>query len=55
MKTPCYQCPERSETCHAECERYLAYRDGRLKVYEERKKKSIGPPRGAKWSPKVCP
>ena len=26
MKTPCHGCTSRQEKCHAECEKYLAYR-----------------------------
>ncbi len=26
MKAPCYQCPDRHELCHAECEKYKEYR-----------------------------
>lgn len=25
-KTPCYQCNERTPTCHGPCKRYIAYR-----------------------------
>lgn len=25
MKAPCKNCPERSETCHSECDRYKAF------------------------------
>ena len=26
MTCPCRECEERTETCHAECEKYLAFR-----------------------------
>lgn len=26
MKTPCHGCTSRREKCHADCEKYLAYR-----------------------------
>lgn len=55
MKTPCYQCPERENLCHQECERYNEFRAEREKIYEERKRQSVDLPGGAKWSPKVCP
>ena len=53
-RPPCYGCTERSATCHAECEKYLAYRkqvdaqrDARIKdslawsVFKQRKTYNI--------------
>lgn len=37
-KVPCYKCEERTETCHSECERYLAWAEEREKFRNERYK-----------------
>lgn len=34
MKTPCHGCTSRHEKCHADCEKYLAYR---ARLAEQRK------------------
>lgn len=34
-------CPDRSVSCHSECENYLAAREKRLKEYEARKMISV--------------
>ena len=36
MKPPCKGCPERHELCHAECEKYIAYRADRDRHCAER-------------------
>ena len=36
MKAPCKDCPERSVTCHSECEKYLAFKEYRQKVTADR-------------------
>lgn len=35
-KDPCLDCPARSATCHATCERYLAASEKRRRENEER-------------------
>lgn len=34
---PCHGCPERTETCHAECERYRLWRVAKDAEYEQRR------------------
>lgn len=36
MKAPCYQCTERTATCHCNCEKYEAYAEHVKKEREER-------------------
>lgn len=38
MQAPCYGCTERHENCHAECERYKAFREEYKKREDELKK-----------------
>ena len=39
MKGPCEkECPYRSPTCHAECERYLTFAEERKRIYAEKMK-----------------
>lgn len=38
MKCPCQRCEDRRLLCHAECEKYLAFREENHRVYDERKK-----------------
>lgn len=39
MKQPCAKdCPERTEDCHATCERYKAFAADRLEKYAQRKR-----------------
>ena len=38
MKAPCFQCPDRSAHCHADCPRYAAYAAERAKILEARRK-----------------
>ena len=39
MKPPCYQCRERSPTCHGTCERYAAFAAERKTILAERNAK----------------
>ena len=42
IQNPCKrECAERSPTCHAECERYLAWCESRKPELKERAKKQI--------------
>ena len=36
MTCPCRVCEERTETCHAECEKYLAFRENCERLRKER-------------------
>lgn len=37
--TPCYKCPDRNVDCHAQCEKYLAFRKSLDETNEMIKKK----------------
>lgn len=36
MSTPCYNCPNRTEKCHANCDDYSTYAYERREVYATR-------------------
>lgn len=36
MNAPCYGCADREPLCHDRCERYLEYRESRIKASRER-------------------
>lgn len=38
MKAPCKNCEQRHESCHSDCDKYKAYRDGIKERQEEEKK-----------------
>lgn len=37
VKVPCHKCPDRTPTCHAECEKYLEY----AKIQEEKRQQRL--------------
>lgn len=42
MQNPCHKkCPERSPTCHSECERYEKFARERREMLDERKKQNV--------------
>ena len=40
LKVPCKDCPERSPTCHAKCEKYQEFNLRREELREARQKES---------------
>ena len=37
-KVPCYECEQRTETCHASCEKYKAYSMERIEINRDLRK-----------------
>lgn len=37
IKCPCHNCPDRVLKCHADCERYKAYLEDRIKIKKDLK------------------
>lgn len=36
MQSPCYDCPDRHENCHAKCDKYHAFKAEREAINEKR-------------------
>lgn len=37
MKYPCYNCPDRQQSCHSGCEKYKAFRKRNIETNAKRK------------------
>ena len=52
IKAPCKNCPERHEACHDQCQKYIAFRDEKLKqnLWMSMKNQYSVKPSGAKYN-----
>ena len=51
MKVPCYNCKERTETCHAECLKYKEFQQGQEEIYKKRRQEIINNNKERKYIP----